>query len=153
MENKFSFRQVYDAVTRTIGNTYPKRSVYGKKVMQGLTEDSFNVIPISATDIKEMGDRIKRSVTFDCVYYSENYDELLSVADELPLILQSVEVASKRVIHGSLRTPTTEIEDGVVHCIVSYTFFGLQREVLSDGEEGLTDLMYYLEYSSESEVK
>lgn len=147
MEDKLTFKQVYDGVTRTIKKSYTQKNIYRGNIAQNLENGSFNVIPISATDIAELGDRIKRTVTFDCMYYAaeDDYAELLEIADNLPLVLSMIEIASNHVLHGTFNTPTAEIEDGVVHCIVSYTFFGFVHEVLPEGEESATDLMYYLE--------
>lgn len=143
--NSLTFKQVYDALCRKIKETYPDKNRYGSNIHQNLDEGSFNIIPISATGTGELDTRIKRKVTFDCLYYSEDYEELLGIADGLPLAIEIIKTEDGQILHGSFNTPTTEMADGVLHCIVSYEYFGLITEVIPEGEEGETDLMYYLE--------
>lgn len=142
--NSLSLKQVYDALSKKIKETYPNKRIFGSTVYQSLDDESFNVIPISVTDVKELGTRMKRQALFDCIYYSESYEELLQIADSLPLSISTIKAVNGQTIHGFFNNPTTEISDGVLHCIVKYEYFGLVSEVIPEGEEGETDLMYYL---------
>lgn len=142
--NNITLKQVYDALTRKISKVYPQKEIYGSSVHQNLDEGDFNVIPISATITGQMGDRVQIKALFDCLYYSEDYENLLDISEGLPLAVRQIETESGDIIHGILNSPTTEISDGVLHCIVSYEYFGLVKQILPEGEEAETDLMYYL---------
>ncbi len=142
--NNITFKQVYDGVSRKIKQSYPEKKIYSSSVHQNLDEGNFNIIPISATITNQLGNRVQIKVVFDCLYYCEDYEEMLDIAQNLPLALSQVKTIDGDIIHGLLNDPTTEFADDVLHCIVSYECFGLASEVLPEGEEGETDLMYYL---------
>lgn len=142
--NKISFKEMYDAVSRKIKTAYPQKKIYSSSIHQNLDDGNFNLIPVSATITSQIGNRVQIKVTFDCLYYCESYEEMLDIAHDLPLTLSKVKTTSGDVIHGLLNDPTTEFADDVLHCIVSYECFGLASEVLPEGAESDTDLMYYL---------
>lgn len=142
--NNITLKQVYNGVSRKIKQSYPEKKIYSSSVHQNLDEGNFNIIPISATITNQIGNRVQIKVVFDCLYYCEDYEELLDMSEGLPLALNHIKTANGDIIHGILSNPTTEIADGVLHCIVSYECFGLVEQIIPDGEEGETDLMYYL---------
>ena len=142
--NKISFKEMYDAVSRKIKTAYPQKKIRSSSIHQNLEVGEFNLIPLSATITNQIGNRVQIKVIFDCLYYCESYEEMLDISQDLPLVLSQVKTKSGDVIHGLLNNPTTEFADDVLHCIVSYECFGLVNEVLPEGEESETDLMYYL---------
>lgn len=142
--NNITLKQVYSALCGKIEDTYPEKEIYGSSVHQNLAKGSFNVIPISVTDMTELSKRVKRKATFDCIYYSDDYEDMLDIADKFPLSIATIKTDNGQLLHGFFNTPTTEITDDAVHCIVSYEYFGVITEVIPEGEESETDLMYYL---------
>lgn len=150
--NNLSLREVYDALSRKIKETYPDKRIFGSTVYQSLDDESFNIIPLSVTDIKGLGTRVKRQAMFDCIYYSETYENLLEVANILTLSISTIKATNGQIVHGFFNNPTTEIVDGALHCIVKYEYFGLITEVMPEGEEGEIDLMYYLKQNNRGEL-
>lgn len=143
--NNITLKQVYSALCAKIGEEYPGKEIYGSSVHQNLDEGDFNIIPVSVNIVSQIGDKVLVKLLFDCIYYAEDYDELLEMAEGLPLAIRKIKTDGGDVLHGTMNTPAGEIYDGVLHCMVSYDYFGLIKHIVPDGEyEDGTDLMYYL---------
>lgn len=109
--NNITLKQVYDALTRKISKVYPQKEIYGSSVHQNLDEGDFNVIPISATITGQMGDRVQIKALFDCLYYSEDYENLLDISEGLPLavkaMLRNAEAAGINTVGLTTKTAAT----------------------------------------------
>ena len=139
---ELTYNEVFDGVSAALKAQYPSKDIFGKRIGQGLTPGAFNVIPISATSEAQLGSRQKKKITFDVIYYPQNdtnteFSECLSVADALPFVLSTITTPNGNKLHSTVHE--SKNEDGVAHCIVSFSYF----VYLNTKEQ--TELMYILD--------
>lgn len=132
---KIDYNSVYDAVSLILHKIFPLSKIHGRDIEQGLTPGDFNVIPVTPSHTIQMGQRIKRGLLIDVIYYPKENDvkvELLNKANILTMLLTSVTTPEGDILHGTV----TEVnfEDNVLHCIVSYSYFAhtlSEKELMS----------------------
>lgn len=121
---ELDFNQVYDGVTLALHLSFPNARIHGGTVKQDLQDGDFNVLPIAANHMEQMGNRAQRNSVFDVIYYPSvvgGRTECLQIAHQLTEVLRIIETPNGDKIH-CLSFDTT-IEDDALHCLVSYPHF------------------------------
>ena len=121
---ELSYNGIFDGVTLALHRAFPAVQIHGRTVKQDLHPGDFNVLPITPQHSGQMGIRASRSITFDVIYYpTENggREECLDKANLLPQVLGTITTPLGDKLHGT--GFDTNIEDGVLHCIVRYPHF------------------------------
>lgn len=121
---EISYNSIFDGLTLALHAAFPDAQIHGRTVEQDLHPGAFNVLPITPHHSGQMGIRAKRSLTFDVVYYAtENggREECLSIANTLPQVIGMITTPQGDKVHGS--GFEINVEDDVLHCVVSYPHF------------------------------
>lgn len=121
---EISYNSIFDGVTLALHRAFPSVQIHGRTVKQDLHPGDFNVLPITPQHSGQMGSRAKRSLTFDVIYYPTEgggREECLEKAHALPQVIGTITTPEGDKVHGT--GFECNIEDDVLHCIVSYPHF------------------------------
>ena len=119
-----NYNSVFDGVTLALHKAFPSANIHGKEVKQDMQSGDFIVLPIIPTHKGEIASRAKRSISFDVIYFPTDnggFEECLNIYHVLPSVLGEIETSEGDILHGT--DFQCNIEDEVLHCIVSYTHF------------------------------
>lgn len=137
---EISYTSIFDGVTLALHRAFLSVQIHGDEVEQGLSPGDFNVLPITPQHSGQMGARASRSITFDVIYYATEKggrEECLGKAHILPQVLAAITTPEGDVVHGT--GFQINIEDDVLHCIVSYPHF-----VYKPSDEDKIETLNYL---------
>lgn len=117
-------------------------SINLEKIEQGFEKPSFFILPINETEEILIGDRAKRTVTFDVHYFTDEIDEpkadLLNVANKLYPVLKKLgkeDNEENYFLNGF--NLHHEIVDGVLHFFVTYKYIVIYSDDVSDNMQVL----------------
>ncbi|MBR3552477.1 MAG: hypothetical protein IKN72_03705 [Clostridia bacterium] len=157
MNQELTFRQVLDGVGTALRGAYPNAAIFRNRTLQSVTPGSFNVIPVSAEPLEQLGKRRRYLLTLDVIYYPDEADavgDCLRVQTDLPLLLETITAPSGAKLHAGDLVMNTA--DNVLHCIAQFDYFVFAERVTVDddgneightvhGDLDDTDLMRILE--------
>lgn len=117
-------------------------SINLEKIEQGFEKPSFFILPINETEEILIGDRAKRTVTFDVHYFTDEINEpkadLLNVANKLYPVLKKLgkeDNEENYFLNGF--NLHHEIVDGVLHFFVTYKYIVIYSDDVSDNMQVL----------------
>lgn len=117
--SQINFNSIYDGVSLAIRAAFPDRKVYGGNTEQGVSPGDFNVFMLSTGHIKEIGQRYRRTLSVDVIYYpKDDISECYDVAQQLTVILGSITTPEGDIIHGT--GIAAQITDDVLHVLAQY---------------------------------
>ena len=119
--SEINFNSIYDGVSLALHAAFPDRQIHGGEVKQGLKPGDFNVIMPGAGQIKQVGQRYRRTPTVDVIYYPKRNPcaaECHDMADRLTHILWSIQTPQGDTIHAT--SCECRVEDGVLHILLAY---------------------------------
>lgn len=122
---EINFNQIFDGITLALHRAFPSVLVHGGTVNQDLHPGDFNVVPLAPSNTAQMGARVKRSITFDVIYYPSDKGgraECLEEAHDLPGVLGTITTPNGDKVHSY--KVECNIEDDALHCVVAYAHFG-----------------------------
>jgi len=121
---EINFMAIFDGVTLALHSAFPAANIHGGAVGQDLHPGDFCVVPVAPRHTAAMGKRAKQSIVFDVIYYPTETGgraECLGIAHTLAGILETITTPNGDKAHCYKQEST--IEDDVLHCSVSYTYF------------------------------
>lgn len=150
-------QDIIDEITYTLNYKIKDISINLEVVEQGFEKPSFFILPINETEEILIGDRAKRTVTFDVHYFTGEINEpkadLLKVANSLYPVFKRLEKVKtdengEIVIDEETRKPKFEpylngfnlhheIVDGVLHFFVTYKYIVIYNDDVSDNMQVL----------------
>lgn len=117
-------------------------SINLEKIEQGFEKPSFFILPINETEEILIGDRAKRTVTFDVHYFTDEINEpkadLLNVANKLYPVLKKLgkeDNEENYFLNGF--NLHHEIVDDVLHFFVTYKYIVIYSDDVSDNMQVL----------------
>lgn len=117
-------------------------SINLEPIEQGFEKPSFFILPIHETEEILIGDRAKRTVTFDVHYFTGEINEpkadLLNVANKLYPVLKKLgkeDNEENYFLNGF--NLHHEIVDGVLHFFVTYKYIVIYNDDVSDNMQVL----------------
>lgn len=134
---ELTYGQVFDGITLALKTAYPTSRIYGRAVKQGLKDGDFIVLPVTAVHTARLGARAEKSASFDVIYFpcgKDKRSECLRRADELGRLLETVRTPNGDSVH--CLSFNFDVEDDVLHCIVSFRYF---TSVFADSD-GMTEM-------------
>lgn len=157
-----TFMQVRDGIIAALRRAYPDPNVHirAERTHQNVKEGDFNIILVTTRTPSHLEDVWLHSVTFDVVYYAVRdasaLDDMMRVATDLPLLLETITTPSGAKIHPAGSVEPTIMDDDTLHCIVRYDYhviakrvhvdeFGNETPYKPDGTLDDTELMRRLE--------
>ena len=136
---ELDFNQIFDGVTLALHAAFPEKRIFGEKILQGLQDGDFNVVPVLMDHAAQIGTRAQRSVTFDVIYYPPDDDSMescLEMQHMLTRILSTITTPGGATVHCLHFSDTI---DDVLHFTVTYPHF-VYEAVATDKMEHLTVL-------------
>lgn len=132
---EISTKKILDGITLALRTEFPKQQVFDDEIRQGLHPGAFNVVLVNASQQQIVGERYRRILLFDVLYYPRcGREDCLKIADRLSLLLNVISLPDGDLIRGS--GMEFEIIDGVLHFYVRYTHYILRTA----DEETMNDL-------------
>lgn len=151
-KRELTFEQVRDGIILALNSAYPNTNVRSDRAPQSVNDGEFNVVLVTTRTPSHLMDAWLHSVTFDVVYYVDRsesaIDDMMRVATDLPLLLETITTPSGAKIHPVGSVEPTPMDDGTLHTVVRYDYHVIARRVRVDDqghEISDTDLMRRLE--------
>ncbi|MBQ6092994.1 MAG: hypothetical protein IJL00_04915 [Clostridia bacterium] len=136
---ELTFEQVRDGIIMALHRAYPDAAVHSDRTLQNVVEGAFNVVFLPPRTPAHLGDVWLHSVTFDVVYYADSNsitDDMMSVATDLPLLLETITTPSGVKLHPAGSVEPTPMDDDTLHTIVRYDYHVIAKRVrVDDGIE------------------
>lgn len=114
-------QDIIDGITNAISEV-KEIEIHLEEVKQGFDKPCFFILPITEKESNLIGDRAKRTLTFDVHYFTNEKDEpkadLLEVASFLYPSLRRITLPNGDLLNGF--NLHYEIVDGVLHFFVTY---------------------------------
>lgn len=111
-------KSIAKSIRSEFGDGY---SIYTENIEQGLKEPAFSIVLLTADNEQIVGNRYKRTYSFDVHYFAKDKlntkTECLEVAEKLAICLETVNFIDN--IYHMIKM-NYEIVDGVLHFFVTY---------------------------------
>lgn len=120
--SEINFNSIYDGVSLALHAAFPDSKVHGGATAQGVSPGDFNVVMPGASQIKEVGDRYRRTPTVDVIYYpAGGAADCHDKAHQVVQALWNITTPEGDIIHA--RSCEWEMTDDVLHIFFQYDHF------------------------------
>ena len=114
--------EIIDGLSVTLSEEFDGVTIYSESVLQGFNEPCFFILNLTSEEIRLLGNRAKRNVSFDIHYFPESKispkEECQRVAESLyPLLRQITLLDGSKLLGLSLNH---EVIDGVLHFYIEF---------------------------------